>query len=131
MDWSDFVGLPWSERGRGPQSYDCWGLLRAAFEVGTGIELPSHAGAYSAADQAEVRSLIEGSRGDWNRVPGGQERAFDGVVMRLNGELHVGIVVRRGRLLHVRRGALSAIEPISRFGTNDLELYRHRRVGQS
>lgn len=129
MDWGIWVGLPWTDRGRGPDGYDCWGLLRAAFRQGTGIELPSHADAYgTAADQAEVAAVMAGEAGDWCEVQPGRERPFDGASMVLMGTLHVGIITVPGRLLHVRRGRLSAIEPLARFAGNRLKLFRHRML---
>lgn len=127
MNWDRWVGLPWEDKARGPRSYDCWGLFRAAFMAGKGIALPAYDEAYSTAeDQAEVGAIVSGGLGDWVDVRRGTERAFDGAVMRLGGTLHVGLIVQPGRLLHVRRGATSAIEPLMRFSTNDLKLYRHR-----
>jgi cell wall-associated NlpC family hydrolase len=122
MNFDDFVGLPWVDQGRGPDAFDCWGLVRAAFAAGTGIELPSHAGAYDLSDAEEIASLVAGEASRWSPVAAGREVAFDVAVMRLAGTLHVGIVVGRGQMLHVRRGRLSAIEPLARF--RNLDLYR-------
>ncbi|MBI4921853.1 MAG: hypothetical protein HY834_08895 [Devosia nanyangense] len=105
-------------------------MVRAAFEAGTGIGLPSHADGYStAADRAEVEAIRAGEAGDWIGVLRGSERAFDCATMRLMGTLHIGIIVERDRLLHVRRGRLSVIEPLGRFAGNGLELFRHRSLG--
>jgi hypothetical protein len=44
-------------------------------------------------------------------VPLGEERAFDGVLMRNGRSLsHIGLVVEPGRLLHVVEGSESRIE---------------------
>lgn len=124
MDFSDFVGLPWEDRGRGP-AFDCWGLFVVAFRAATGIELPSHDGNYSsAAAKAETAAIFAGDIGDWTKVTFQQE--FDGAVMFNGGALHVGLVVRPGQMLHMPRGRSSVIEPLSRF---KFTLYRHSALG--
>lgn len=128
MDFSDFVGLPWQDRGRGP-GYDCWGLFRAAFEAGTAIDLPAHSDDYlSAADRTETRRLLAGDLGDWREVSIGREREFDGVVLAIAGGVHVGLVVRRGLMLHMPRGKTSVIEPLGRYGAVLTGIYRHRQL---
>jgi len=130
MDWSAWVGLDWKDRGRGEGGYDCWGLVAAAFEAGTGIALPSHSDGYStAADRQEtalILALETGHTHNWIIVPDGTERPFDVAVMRNEKRLHVGIVVRRGLLLHMPFRETSRIEPLTRFVKP--EVWRHRRL---
>lgn len=126
MDFSDFVGLPWKDRGRGPE-YDCWGLVVAVFAAGTGIELPSHDGLYtSAAARAETAQVFAGEVGDWLEVPRDSEVPFDAAVMKIAGGFHIGMIVRRGLMLHMPRAKLSVIEPLSRFEAVLLGIYRHK-----
>lgn len=35
-----YIGAPWQSGGNGPESYDCWGLVRAVYRDIAGIELP-------------------------------------------------------------------------------------------
>jgi len=125
MDWSRFVGLPWRDRGRGPEGYDCWGLFRLAFGAATGIDLPSYDERYrSAADRSETATLFAGGRGDWDEVPEGAMRELDGAVFVMTGRFHIGLVVRRGLVLHMPFGGNSVIAPLSRFPK--ATVYRHR-----
>ncbi|MBN9304117.1 MAG: hypothetical protein BGO82_17225 [Devosia sp. 67-54] len=125
MDWSAFVGLPWRDRGRTADGYDCWGLFRAAFTAGTGIELPSHDEGYSsAADRDATAAIVSGGRGDWIEVE--REQPFDGAVMLIGRRYHIGLVVRRGLLLHMPFHGLSVIEPASRLPR--ATYCRHRRL---
>ena len=127
MDFSDFVGLPWRDRGRTADGYDCWGLVRAAFAAGTGIELPSHADAYAtAADRAETALVYAGEVGDWRDVGTGHEQAYDVASLRIAHSLHVGLIVRRGLMLHMPRGRTSVIEPLARYRTVLTGIHRHR-----
>ena len=126
MNWSAFVGLPWQDRGRGP-GYDCWGLLIAAFAIGTSIELPSHADEYAtAADRADTAAVFAGEVGDWTEVE--DQRSFDVAVLRIQRGLHVGLVVRRGLVLHMPRSKTSVIEPLDRYRPVIEGIYRHKRL---
>jgi len=127
MDFSAFVGLPWKDRGRGPDGYDCWGLFIAAFRAGTCINLSSYADDYTTAiDKAEVARIFAGELGDWAEIERGRERPFDGVTMRIAGQLHIGLIVARGAMLHMPLGKSSVIERLDRYTPVLTGLYRHR-----
>lgn len=52
--WVDeWLGLPYAERGRGVDGYDCWGLCRAAAEKRFGVLLPSFAHCYDGSQDLE------------------------------------------------------------------------------
>lgn len=124
MDFSTFVGLRWQDRGRGQPGYDCWGLLIAAFAAGTGIALPSHDGQYTTARAGtETAALYAIDVEDWAEIPLGTERPFDAAVMTVAGRFHVGLIVRRGSMLHMPMGRTSVIEPLPRLRLTGL--YRH------
>jgi len=123
--FSDFVGVPWKERGRGPEAFDCWGLAGAVYLAGLGIELPSLADQYaSAKDKEALDRLIDGQREPWTAVTRG--RAFDLVLMR-ERPWHVGIVTRPGFMLHMPAGGTSVIEPYTtgRHACRVEGIYRH------
>jgi len=129
MDFSDFVGLPWKDRGRDAAGYDCYGLFRAVFRAGTGIELPSYADDYlTAADRADTAQLIGAGLDDWLPVARRQERAFDGALLRIAGGLHIGLIIAPGRMLHMPESKASVIEPLSRYDLVLTGLYRHARL---
>lgn len=109
-----FVGIPYRDRGRGFDGCDCYGLLRLVLGELAGITLASFSDLYvSAADHHAIACLVEGLE-QWDRVPEGRERRFDGVLMRTGREIrHVGVVVDPGLVLHVDRGLTSRIERYS------------------
>ncbi len=128
MDPSDFVGLPWQDRGRNFAGADCWGLFRLAFTAGTGIALPSYATGYrSAADREETARVMAGEVGDWLPIAEGSERRFDAAVMVVQGRFHVGLVVSRGTMLHMKFRGTSVIEPWAHRYRLEA-LYRHRSL---
>lgn len=125
LDWSAFVGLPWRDRGRGPDGYDCWGLCRAAFTAATAIELPSYAEGYrSAADAAATARVLAREVADWIDVATAGVAPLDAAVMTIAGRFHIGLVVRPGSVLHMPFQGTSVIAPLSLLPKPTI--YRHR-----
>ena len=112
MDMSRFVGLPWRDRGRGPDGFDCWGLLRHVYASCLGIDLPSHDGAYlSAADREALSGLIDTGLEDWREISPANAATFDGVLMTEAGvKRHIGIVAGPRLVLHIEPGANAVIQ---------------------
>lgn len=100
---SRFTGLPYEDFGRTAAGADCWGLAYVVYQEELSITLPDYLG-YSSVDEAgEVSALIEGAKSHPLWVPiKGPAVAFDIAVFR-RGRLsrHVGLVVRRGLMLHM------------------------------
>lgn len=111
MDARPYIGLPWADGGRGPQAYDCYGLIRLVYRQEYGIELPSLTEAYaSALERREVAALLGEDRPLWAETVG-EPAEGDVVVLRVNGEpAHLGLVVEPGQMLHVRRKAAACLE---------------------
>jgi cell wall-associated NlpC family hydrolase len=116
MIWAGhYVGKPFRDGGRGPDAYDCWGLVRAVYRDVLGIDLPAY-GEISAADLLRVRrEIAAGSVSEpWHPVP--VPRALDVCVMRLptgRGHGHVGVMVDAGTVLHAEGRCGVAMEPVS------------------
>ena len=130
MNLDHYVGLPFAERGRGPEAYDCYGLLRRVYAEKLGIALPSFSDDYTTTEDGEALSdLIAGNLSPWRDIARGSERVGDGVLMTLAGQpRHVGIVAAPGRVLHIERGMGSIIEPYTspRISRRIVGFFRHR-----
>ncbi len=130
MSFERFVGIPYLDRGRSIVGLDCWGLLWMVYRELRGIELQSYAGRYvTGADREATAQLIKGELSAWREVAAGEEKTFDGVLMR-EGKFprHIGIVTRPGMVLHVQEGETSRIERY-RFGilaNRVVGFYRYR-----
>ncbi|KMO39615.1 hypothetical protein [Methylobacterium aquaticum] len=127
FDFSDYVGIPWLDRGRDLRGCDCWGLHRLVRLIGTGVLLPSHDDGYAGpADCAAIQDLIDGGRGRWEPVHAGGD-PFD-LVLLYDQPWHVGTLVRPGLMLHVPEGRTSVIETIStgRYRRRIEGIYRYR-----
>lgn len=118
MDWwADYIGLPFQDGGRGPVSYDCWGLLRRVYADRLGVDLPSY-GEISARDLMRVARAMDAGRGDgWHAVP--VPAPLDVVGMRSGSGghrlVHVGVMVDVQRLLHVEAASAAVVVPITHF----------------
>jgi cell wall-associated NlpC family hydrolase len=131
-EWcSQYVGIPFLSHGRDRSGCDCYGLCWLVMREQFGIEAPSYAGDYpDALEAAEVARLIADMtsplylRGDWRWLALSEPRAGDLVVMRIQGRpWHVGIIVARDWMLHVRPGANACLERL------DSMRWRKRIVG--
>jgi cell wall-associated NlpC family hydrolase len=111
-----YVGLPYAPGGRGPDEFDCWGVLMAVLQREAGLPVPSYEGITwrsdgNRAERARCADVIERERLSWAPVLAGQEREFDCVILRVCGRpLHVGVVVNPGLMLHADEDADSALE---------------------
>lgn len=110
----DVVGKPWSPGGCGPDSFSCWGLVRYAFQVKFGIELPMITSGEDAThvDQAALKAAAASS--GWRPTSHYLPAADDVVVMLSNTRTHVGIVERanfRTGVLHCSHERGVVFEP--------------------
>ena len=106
------IGLPWAERGRSRQGCDCYGLARIIYQEELGISLPDYLGYASTEELGEIAALIDGAKQlpMWLPVTG-PAVAFDLAVFR-RGRLstHIGVVVRRGLMIHMADEDCAKIE---------------------
>lgn len=123
MNVDRFIGLPWLHLGRTPAGVDCWGLVRLVYAGELGIELPEHAD--HGGERHAISAIVESDRVEWIPVMTAA-RAGDVVLLR-QAPWHVGVVVGRGRMLHIPEGRESCIEPYDtgRWGSRVEGVYRH------
>lgn len=106
FDTNKYIRIPFREHGRGPYGVDCWGLACIIFREELNIELPPMDGDYEDTRDKKISELIKSGSVSWNVVPCGQEKPFDIAVFRMLGRpMHIGIVVKPGRMVHCERGS--------------------------
>ena len=113
FDWAaKYVGLAHAPRGRGPDGFDCWGLVREVYGREFGIELPDYLdGFVRGGDEKRIGQLVREERQGWRTIWPGAEQPGDGILLRVRGEpMHIGIVVEPGTMLHVMAGCNSVLE---------------------
>lgn len=113
---SDFINraitVPFMDRGRDFDGWDCWGLVLNAYWHVYGINLPDQLTEYSNTRQIRKisRLLQAGAASEqWVQVPESDAEAMDVVFMALRGlPCHVGLVITKGCMLHteVDRGCV-------------------------
>lgn len=105
--WGAYVGRAFEDGGRGPVTFDCWGLVRAVYRDRLGLDLPLHEGV-RAADHRSVAQAMQDSarRAEWAEVA--EPRAFDVMLARRDPHSrwpgHVGVMIDGARVLHVWAG---------------------------
>jgi len=122
---SQYVGLEFEERGRGPH-FDCWGLLRAIYREQFQIDLPSYAEDYrTTTDDQEIRALVQRESQDhWQALALDQIQVGDVLMFRMRAQpMHAGLCVGAPWFVHCTKGIGSAIE---RW---DSSLWAHRITG--
>lgn len=113
MSWAArFVGKPFRDGGRGPEAYDCWGVVCGVYRDCLGVELPLY-GETRATDLRGVSRAVDAGKdgAEWRRVTDPQ--AFDVAVMRLPSSArvgHVGVCDGQGRVLHAEAASGVALE---------------------
>ena len=93
--WFDLVGVEYEHRGRGPEKFDCYGLLMEVFRR-RGVVVPDVL--YGSSVEEQDRILTEGAPG-WRRVecaPG------VGVMLKRQdgSKSHVGVMIDDDRFIH-------------------------------
>lgn len=116
--WAPYVGIPFRDGGRDAGGLDCWGLVRLVHARELGIELPAY-GEIGARDLARIARTIAARKDDgWVIVD--RPRSFDVVLMRSGRSggtlcVHVGLMANARRLIHVERGAATAVVPLTHW----------------
>lgn len=125
-----WVGRPYADKGRGPNAFDCWGLVRAVLRTERGANLPDYADAYTSScnEQSAPRAVLAGLAAGWQKVM--QPAAFDLVILAIaRRPWHCGLVVAPGLFLHCpppHRGSTQTLSCIERL---DSITWRNRVEG--
>jgi len=120
--WAEqYIGIPWQAGGRGPDAYDCWGLLLHVMRRHYGRSIQDCN--VSEIEAGELRRLA----GEWRPVDA--PRDGDGVKMGSAERLHVGVYVNQngGAVLHCaeRYGViLTQVSALRSMGFSPVTYYR-------
>lgn len=111
ISFADLIGKPFIEGGRGPDAYDCVGLLKECWFRWHKFELPE----YPYFNEPEVRSLLIDKEIDlrWKKLPWIEPGAA--LLVRIAGfGAHVGFVVSETKMIHSSTAGVK-IERIGAF----------------
>ena len=129
IDTADLIGVPFAYGGRGPNTYDCFGLLIELERRSTGRIVPDVRSPESLAEIADALD-IEKFKWDclWEKstddaVPFAALEAGSAIMIRVNGlACHVGFIHKPRHFLHTWEGTGGVTQ-------EKLELWRHRILG--
>lgn len=95
-DYVDLLGAPFERGARGPDKFDCYGLI-IELHRRAGVELPDFD---SPGTVEEIAQIVDRETvGRWKRVPLHTIGAV--LTFRVDGVgAHVGMLIERGRFLH-------------------------------
>jgi len=131
MHWAaQYIGKPHEPGARGPDAYDCWGLLREVYHTHYGIDIPDIPIRDSNSALAVHRQMDEIIQEDWIKL----EEPFDGCAIAMSQRHayhHAGIYLaeRGGVVLHCWDKHNVCIDTMSRIrlkGLRRITFYKHR-----
>ncbi len=115
--FADMIGKPFERGGRGPDSYDCWGVLQQVLRrMG-----------YSPTDYPTRPDLLMRVVADeWQPIPVEKLLPGDGILLRSSlpeYQWHIGVAVNPWNMVHARESVGVCVERI------DGPLYKRRLLG--
>lgn len=119
---ANYIGLPYRHNGRGPEAFDCWGLVRLVLQLQFGIEVPSYdwlspEQCTTSKDLRVVASLMDEYRKDWIDLGKSQVGIVEGdiaLLLRFGMPCHVGIICGKDWMLHTEFGVDAVTSRISK-----------------
>lgn len=98
-DFSDLIGKPFADLGRGPDTYDCWGVV---LEVNRrlGRELSDYGVSCHVWDHVEILQRYQNAVGQFEKVANGHQPGDVVLFRRFSGGLHFGVVIDQYYCLH-------------------------------
>ena len=128
MRCSDYIGIPYKERGRSLDGVDCWGLVCLMY-ADMDINVPSYLHEYiTSSDIDSVATAINKNKSNWRKVEAPD--VGDVLVFNIMGfPCHVGVYVGQGDFIHSFRGTAVCVERLNSISwTRRLsEVYRWQR----
>ena len=99
--WAEpFIGKPYADGGRGPDAFDCWGLVREVLARTTGVHLPYYE---YGTNRHSRNTLIDSLRPGFSKIDGPEEFALV-LAHTGNRRPHIGICIDAHTMLHAARG---------------------------
>lgn len=94
--WVDLIGLPFKSRGRGPDEYDCFGLVMEIYRR-RGIVIPDLY--YGDNAEEHARLLMEGAQ-SWKPAPRGAGAVCLWRSWSSTAPDHVGVMINEDQYIH-------------------------------
>lgn len=117
---TELIGVPFAYGGRGPDTFDCYGLLMHLHAL-RGVKLPDYR---SPRDQATIAALMANQLTLWEQC---EPEAGACVALRIvRGVSHCGMVLEDDRFIHTwEKSGGVCIERLSDWQHRTLGVYRY------
>lgn len=99
MKYADLINKPFIDGGRGPDGYDCWGLVREVYRR-HGIFLPDYSISATACERIS-KQMID-SRSEWIKLAAPEVPCLVAFKADLSFVQHMGAYIGYGKFLHTR-----------------------------
>jgi hypothetical protein len=123
MTWArELIGKPWESGARGPDAFDCYGLVHWVYERVLGVSLPPLAG-LEAKDVLEVARAFKAESSTWRQTP--EPTPLCVVAMSKNTQVHhVGLwlPLDRGVVLHSMEHSCVIAQTLSSLRSSGFKL---------
>jgi cell wall-associated NlpC family hydrolase len=112
--WNDLLGKPFKDGARGPDSFDCWGLVQYIFKTYYNCDLPDYR--IPAKNSVGIFRAYLRDREHYPLITSRSVPAPCLVLMRFNSRCvnHIGVYIGGGKVIHCRDAA-----GVSIIGTDD------------
>lgn len=126
-----YVGTPYAEGARGPEFFDCWGIIQLIYRQEKGIVLAEHPGLSAPQVESIHKAIVEEvSHAEiWRETASPTE----GCVAAMGSSVayhHVGVWLScdGGKVLHSRQGQNAVVESLRSLrlrGMRVFKFYQH------
>lgn len=115
MTVSEFImkalRVPFKDKGRSYEAWDCYGLMYCFFRDVHGIDLPGYLNYSSTKEYEQLKSLIDEARPAWDEV--NNPEIGDVALFNISGyPCHIGILVGKNKVIHTEERLGTFIEPL-------------------
>lgn len=108
------LDVPFEEKGRSYDGWDCWGLIYVAYRDIYNIDLPLYTGEYqSTRRREELQNLISMEKTTTWELHDPHEPGDVAVVKMMGRACHTGLMLSDWNMLHVQDKVAAIIEPIN------------------
>ncbi len=119
VDYTDLLGRRFRYGGRGPECYDCYGLVMEVYRR-FGIQLPDCG---TASTPAEIDAMIKEFSRHWVKIRQPEIPSVVAFYIRRPYVSHLGVVIGPDRFIHIMQRSLVTVERLSS------PVWRHRIAG--
>lgn len=123
IDHDALIGAPFEFGGRGPDKFDCYGLVRYLYQTEHGVLIPDYT---SPTDAPRINALFAGNINLWEET-----ECAPGTVVLIRARIfnHVGYVVDHRHFMHTWRDSGGVVmERLDQWKNRIVGFYKY--VGQ-